>query len=207
MSQQVNITVRATDGSSQTFRTIASSAQSMGTAVSRAGSDASAGLAKTEAATSKAVSGFKALQGATAGLVGSAVVGFLSDSARAAAEADVSANRLQATIEATGRAYGDYAGQIEAASAAALQLGFDDEDALDALSTMTQATGDMGAALDDLSIAQDLARGKGISLAAASALALLYSAMTTCAPSAARKSATPRPMPCPEPVTMAILPS
>jgi len=168
MSQQVNITVRATDGSSQTFRTIASSAQSMGTAVSRAGSDASAGLAKTEAATSKAASGFKALQGATAGLVGSAVVGFLSDSARAAAEADVSSDRLRTSIEATGKSYEQYAKQIDAAAEAGLKLAFDDEDVLDALSTLTQTTGDAETALQDLAIAEDLARGKGISLATAS---------------------------------------
>ena len=168
MSQQVNITVRATDGSSQTFRTIASSAQSMGTAVSRAGSDASAGLAKTEAATSKAASGFKALQGATAGLVGSAVVGFLSDSARAAAEADVSSDRLRTSIEATGKSYEQYAKQIDAAAEAGLRLAFDDEDVLDALSTLTQTTGDAETALQDLAIAEDLARGKGISLATAS---------------------------------------
>ena len=182
MSQTITLTLTARDQTSGVFQKLNTDAKAAGTSLRNVGPQATAGLSQVGTAAAKAAAAvdkaaesaertgrsYGQLGGAIKGLVGSSLVGFLSDSARAAAEADVSANRLQATIEATGRAYGDYAGQIEAASAAALQLGFDDEDALDALSTMTQATGDMGAALDDLSIAQDLARGKGIDLATAS---------------------------------------
>ena len=49
--------------------------------------------------------------------------------------------------------------------------------------------------------------GFSISAATASSLASVRPASATAAPSAARASAMPRPMPCPPPVTMARLPS
>lgn len=53
---------------------------------------------------------------------------------------------------------------MESASEAALQLGFDDEDAAQSFAKLFSVTKDTGEALDELAIAEDLARYKGISL-------------------------------------------
>jgi hypothetical protein len=85
-------------------------------------------------------------------------------------DSQVSLQRLQSSIESNGESWDDLADQIEAATDQALAFGFDDEDALDALNKLTQATGDTEEALKGLSIAQDLARARGISLAQAADL-------------------------------------
>jgi len=85
-------------------------------------------------------------------------------------ESEVVQRRLQTSIENTGAAYEDLADQIDAAAEASLDLAFDDEDALNAIAELTDATGDAEKAIIDLGIAQDVARGRGISLAAATDL-------------------------------------
>lgn len=83
------------------------------------------------------------------------------------ADAEVSQTRLEQSIENTGVAYEELADQINKATDAALDFGFDDEDAADAISAITNATGDATKAIEDLSLAEDIARGRGISLAQA----------------------------------------
>lgn len=75
--------------------------------------------------------------------------------------------RLEQSIENTGAAYEDLADQIQDAADASLDLAFDDEDALTAIQRLTDATGNAETAINDLALAQDIARGRGISLAAA----------------------------------------
>ena len=116
MSQTITLTLTARDQTSGVFQKLNTDAKAAGLSLRNVGPQATAGLsqvgtaaAKASAAVDKAAESaertgrtYGQLGGAIKGLVGSSLVGFLSDSARAAAEADVSANRLQATIEATG---------------------------------------------------------------------------------------------------------
>lgn len=105
--------------------------------------------------------------GASVGAAIGAMTGILADAARASAEAEVSQQRLEASIEATGHMYEEYADQLKRAGDAAVQMSFDDEDAADAISFLTQATGDASAAINDLGLVMDIARARGIDLAAA----------------------------------------
>jgi hypothetical protein len=102
-----------------------------------------------------------AAMGAALGTLG----GIFADSARAAAEAEVSQERLRTSIEATGDSFEEYADQVAAAGEAAMQMGFDDEAAADAISFLTQATGDAATAIGDLGLVMDIARGRGIAMA------------------------------------------
>lgn len=82
-------------------------------------------------------------------------------------EAEVVQTRLRQSVENTGAAYEEYADSIDKASDAALKLAFDDEDALSSIAALTDATGNAQTAITDLALAEDIARGRGIDLAAA----------------------------------------
>ena len=71
MSTTATITITARDQASQAFQAIGKSAGGMSSSVQQS------------------AKGFDVLKGAMAGLASSAVIGFLGDSARAAAEAEV----------------------------------------------------------------------------------------------------------------------
>lgn len=157
-SKQVAVELVGRDNLSPTFKKVGASATQAGREIDSAGKsvgrfdDLSGRLSKT---------------GAILGGVFGALSGIMADSARAAAQAEVSNERLRVSIEATGATYEEFASQLEAAGQAAVQMGFDDEDAADAISRLTQSTGDAGRAIDDMSLAMDIARGRGISLAEA----------------------------------------
>lgn len=85
-------------------------------------------------------------------------------------ESEVVNERLKQSVENAGDSYDELKDQIDAAAEAALNLAFDDEDALAALAKLTDATGDTEEAIKALAIAQDVARGRGISLGAATDL-------------------------------------
>mgnify|MGYP000877199962 FL=1 len=105
--------------------------------------------------------------GKAAGKVGLALGALTGIAIKLGADSEVVQTRLQQAIENTGASYDDLKDQIDGAANAALSLAFDDEDALDALTTITNATGDAQKAIEDLSLAEDIARGRNISLAAA----------------------------------------
>lgn len=149
MSEKLQIQITATDGASRVFQQVASGADRM-----------ESSLERTRASAQRLSAAGFAL-GAALGIG----VQLLGESARAAAEAQVSQDRLQASIEATGSLYDEYADRIKAAGDAAVQMAFDDEDAADAISFLTQATGDASTAINDLGLVMDIARGRGISLA------------------------------------------
>lgn len=157
-SKQVAVELVGRDNLSPTFKKVGASATQAGREIDSAGKsvgrfdDLSGRLSRT---------------GAILGGVFGALSGIMADSARAAAQAEVSNERLRVSIEATGAIYEEFASQLEAAGQAAVQMGFDDEDAADAISRLTQSTGDAGRAIDDMSLAMDIARGRGISLAEA----------------------------------------
>lgn len=111
-----------------------------------------------------------ALNRAATGIAAASLVGFLSDSSRAAADASASNAALAQALDNAGTSADAYAESIAAAGQKALQLGFDDEDAADALAAMIGVTNDVTGSMQNLAIAEDLARAKHMSLAAASTL-------------------------------------
>ena len=173
--QQVTIQITAKDGASQTFQAVGKAATGMSSTAQTAASKTTGSLNQistsaksTETAVGGIGRGFNVVTGAAAGLIGSAVVGFLSDSARAAAESEAVMARLAVAVDNTGASYDELAPRIDATVLAAQNLSFDDEDAADALATLTAFTGDASEAMDLLGVTMDIARGKGVSLASAS---------------------------------------
>lgn len=174
MSQQVTIQITAKDGASQAFQAVGKSAQGMSSTAQQATKNAASGFGQIDKAAQTTESkiqglgkGFDVVKGAAAGLVGSAVVGFLSDSARAAADSEAVMARLGSAVETAGGNFEILGPAIDTATGAAEQLAFDGEDAADALTTLTQRTGDAGQAIDLLGLTMDVARGRGVSLASA----------------------------------------
>jgi hypothetical protein len=87
--------------------------------------------------------------------------------------------QLQTAIEATGKAYEDFAPQIETAIGHQEKYGTTANTTSDALRILTQATGDPAKALKDLAVASDLAAAKHESLdAAATSLGKAYNGNT-----------------------------
>lgn len=200
MSTELTIAITARDGTTTVFNKIAGSARTMGssiqsgasqatsalTRVGSAGGQAASGMAKVDAAASKSASsmsragaGVKKFagelnlvnsKGASAGAALTSLVGALSDAGRAAAAEEAIFERLEQSIEATGKAYDQYADQIDKAIAAGEQLAFADDKTAAALANLTQITGSADEALQHLGLAQDLARAKGLDLATASTL-------------------------------------
>jgi hypothetical protein len=156
MSDRVQIQITATDGASRVFANVASSADKMDQSLDRAG--------RTGVEFSKV--------GAAIGAsLGVAVVAF-GEFGRAAAESEAAQARVETAVESTGAAFEDYAEAIQEASDQALELSFDDEDALNAISAITTATGDAAFAIENLGLVMDIARGRQIDLAAASKIVI-----------------------------------
>jgi chromosome segregation ATPase len=197
VSDNVRIAVTATDNASDDFQRIGQNAARMGQQITTAGKSAGQGLKQvgTDAAqlnrvldqieantrqtaqgldklaqsANKADDGIKKSRASMAamGAAATTLAGFLSDAARAAAEEEAMFVRLETAVEATGSSYADYAVQIDQAINASERLSFADDEAAEALANLTATTGDTAEALNLLGLAQDLARGKGIELAAA----------------------------------------
>lgn len=104
------------------------------------------------------------------GILGGTVIGFLNDASRAAVEDAANTDRLRQTIETSGVAYEDIAPKIDAAIAKGQALAFSDDQTRDSIAQLTQATGDASKAIELQGLVQDVARGKHISLAAATDL-------------------------------------
>lgn len=176
----VSVELRVRDSLSPAFKAVGQAALAAGKTIDQAGksvqtmdremASASTSMSRFDQAAAKAEQTTSRLSVSAAkvgAVMGTAVSAGLLLSVKAAADAEVSQERLRASVEATGALYEQYASQISAASSTALSLSFDDEDAIDALSQLTQATGDTGKALNDLGLVMDIARGRGIDLAAA----------------------------------------
>lgn len=87
--------------------------------------------------------------------------------------------RLKAAIEASGKSFEDFAPQIEEATKAGEHFGNQASTTLDALNRLTITTHNPAEALRDLSVAQDVAAAKGITLAkAAELVGLTYNGST-----------------------------
>jgi hypothetical protein len=191
MSDNVRIQVSATDNASDDLQRIGQNAARMGQQITTAGRSASQGLKPIDQGAKSAQTALVALEREAAkmpttmgrvqtaarnnattfaamGAAATTLAGFLSDAARAAAEEEAIFARLETAVEATGESYADYAVQIEQAIDASERLSFSDDKTAEALANLTATTGDATEALELLGLAQDLARGKGIDLAAAS---------------------------------------
>lgn len=102
--------------------------------------------------------------------VGVAAVGFGYSVVKAAGEAQTQIASMDATLRTMGKGGEEARESIMKMSAAAVQLGFDDEDAAVSLARLYQRTGDLTEAQKLNSVAMDLARAKHIDLATASNL-------------------------------------
>ena len=92
------------------------------------------------------------------------VAGFLADWSRSSQDADAIQRQLEASITATGANFADYEQRVIAAGEAAVRLGQDDEAASQAISALTQITGNANVALDQMGLVMDLAAAKHLSL-------------------------------------------
>lgn len=101
------------------------------------------------------------------GLAGEAlhkVVDLLGGSVDAYREQEVATARLGASLNANVRGWQANAEEIHKATEAAVQLGFTDTAATNAMAGLVAATHDVAKATEIMAVAQDLARFKGISL-------------------------------------------
>jgi hypothetical protein len=155
MTDRLETVVVVTDKGSQTFTKVGDSATKMGTSIDKAATQGSTSLGRLNKA------------GAAAGVAFASLSGVLTLAAHANAEAQASHERLATAIDNTGHSLFEYQDQLDAAAKKALQLGFDDEDAADSIAKMTTATGSAQTAINDLSIAEDIARARKIDLASA----------------------------------------
>lgn len=88
----------------------------------------------------------------------------LLDGAKGAAEDAAALDRLKQAVSNTGASYDQYGDAIDDAISRGQQLAFSDGETMEALSLLTSMTGDTEEAMKRLGLAQDLARGAGISL-------------------------------------------
>lgn len=109
--------------------------------------------------------GFAALKEGVKG-----VTSELTSMAREADEDAASTARLRQAVENTGTSWNDYKGQLEDIIDRGERLAFTDDQTREALSLMTQQTGDAAEAQRRLVLAQDLSRGANIDLVTASRL-------------------------------------
>jgi hypothetical protein len=155
MSERLETVILVTDKGSQTFLKVGDSATKMGKSIERSADSSSTALDRLNK------------KGLTVGAAFATLSGTLTLASHANAEAQASHERLATAIDNTGHSLFEYQDQLDAASKKALQLGFDDEDAADAVAKMTTATGNAQTAINDLSIAEDIARARKIDLASA----------------------------------------
>jgi hypothetical protein len=95
----------------------------------------------------------------------------LVDSVKAASEAEKSQKLMETAVSQGGQSYKTFAAAIEEAVTATSKLsGLDDEALQDSFSSLVRTTGSVEEALDAMSLAADVARGRNISLEAATAL-------------------------------------
>lgn len=152
MAKDVEVKIVAHDGATQTFQQVGSSAETMGKRVEQSGSKASDSLKKMQQ---------------VAGTMGAAIGAAALLTSKAAAESEASAARLETAFTNAGYSLSDFQERIDQLNSKGLSLAFDDEDVQDSISNLITATGDAERAFGDLSIAQDIARARNISLAEA----------------------------------------
>lgn len=102
--------------------------------------------------------------------VGAALASVGAIAIKQAADQESANAALRTSIENAGGSWQQYAKQIDEAEASGRKLGFADDEAARSLATLTQATQSPSVAIKDLGLAMDLARGRNIDLASATAI-------------------------------------
>lgn len=125
------------------------------------------GMSKLERATDLA----RTTMAAFGGVVASSAVGILSDAARAAAEDEASVTKLRVAVENSGASWDANVAAIEERIKVGQRLAFSDSDTRDSIAQLATATGSVSKAMELQSVVQDIARGRNISLAAATDIA------------------------------------
>lgn len=133
--------------------------------------EASAVLEQTSGKLGKLGGAAKGAFGIIGGAAGGAAVGILSDMARAAAADEVGMVALKTAVENTGVSWEDNSAAIEERIKKGQALAFSDDDVRASIAQLTTATGDAGKALDMQGLVMDIARGRNISLGAATDIA------------------------------------
>lgn len=110
---------------------------------------------------------------AAVGVAGAAIVAFGISSVKAANAAEVEMAKFNATLATMGKKGEEAKGKLLEMADAAVQFGFDDEDAANSLAKFFKITGDVTKAQTDNNLAMDIARQKGISLGDASRVVAL----------------------------------
>lgn len=152
MSDRLEVVITGKNGVSRIFKEVTTDATRMGVGVEAASKKGSASFSQWMNVAQKAGAAFGA---------------FSLVALRASGEAEASQARLVGAFENSGIAIDDYIESIKQAQDAGLKLAFDDEDVADSLAKLVGTTKDAGRAFSDLALAQDIARGANISLAAA----------------------------------------
>ena len=96
--------------------------------------------------------------------IGGALVVGLTRATKGALEDEVAQGRLEQAFKRSGESLDKYSGQLEKAGKAAVAMGFNDEEAAQAVGSLEIATKDGNKAFDLLGTAMDIARFKGVSL-------------------------------------------
>lgn len=182
MSNEVNISVKATDSASTAFGGIADNAKSMSAKVGGYVSDLGSKIGgEVGNIVSEFGEGFEKMSetgASTFGKIsaGSAVLAGVGVALQAFASKGVQAEQqLKAQVDASGESWDDYEKQVSKAVDSEVKYAHDAADTQDALRTLDAATGDMDLSLSDLNVVTDLAAAKHISLAdAASLVAKIY---------------------------------
>jgi len=115
----------------------------------------------------KSTSTFKKVSdigGLTLAAVGAAAVGVGIESVHLADQFESAHARVETAVKNTGVAYDDWSGKVQAADKHLEDLGFTNTEAEGSMSGLINATHDTGKALDLMSLAADIARGRHISL-------------------------------------------
>lgn len=150
--QRVTITIDSKNGTKATFDAIARDATVMGDALERTGQ--------------RGARSFETWQRAAAA-AGAALGALTIAGTRAYGEAEASQARVETAFQNAGLAIEEYRASLESLQGIGLNLGFDDEDVADATAKLVAVTKDYGQAVADVTLAQNIARGEQISLAAA----------------------------------------
>ncbi len=138
--------------------------------------------AKLDATTTKGqkfAQSMRTIGAATLAIGAAAAVGIGAESIKMANEFDDAQVLLKTAVIDSGSSWSKLKGSIDAVEKSAANMGFNMTEAAGALQILTTATNDPKKAMADLGLAEDLARMKGISLAAASqTLAKVYAGST-----------------------------
>jgi hypothetical protein len=161
---QVKITVRAVDEASAPLK---KSKEALAALKKEAGETAK-GIEKAGASWTSVFKGMAAWDLLKTGA--RAAAGFFQDSLRESIDAAAGMVQVEQNIKNAGLSFKELAPQIQAAGDAAIQLGFDDDEAMLSLSRLTLVTGNYAQALKLQQLSMDLARSKGIGLAEATTL-------------------------------------